>query len=214
MASTDNTVQSIRWKRWIVITSSIFGLICLILCLGVFLQFMNIFRALGFGALGALDRARAAQEAGDLDSALHWANVAVKRNGHFQETYYRRGSVQEALGKLPEAIEDYSQAIKYDQVPGGYFVDRGRVYEKLGQTDVAVREYCKGIQMHPDSKFGPQRWAEQRAEREGPDTLDEMIAVFDSAIENDPNNESFTRCRQILANAQRFPRDNKTPNLK
>ena len=175
---------------------------------------MSTFRALGFGTFGALDRATAAQEEGDLDLALYWANLAVKRNGHFQVTYHTRGRIREAMGKLTEAIEDYSQAMECSQGFGGYYVDRGRAYEKLGQLDAAVRDYCKEIIRNPNSKFGPQSWAEQRAERKGAGTLDEMIAVFDSAIEKNPTNKTFIKCRTILAKAKRFPRDDKSANIK
>lgn len=192
-------------RRWIVICAKIIGITVCLGALLLALQFLRIPRTLGFGVLGAMDRARDAGREGDLDVAMYWANVAVKRGGHTHlgEPYYLRGRIHEVRGELRKAIEDYTQAISCDEKDSASYVARGRVYEKLGNLDAAVKNYCHQILANPNSKHCPQRCAEQRAERNGPDTLDEMIEVFDRAIAANPGDDSFRKARAILRSAWR-----------
>jgi len=152
-----------------------------------------------------MDYSYSALRKGDFDTALEWANLAVERDSQFTAGYYLRGEVHEARGELREAIQDYSYIVESDS--GGDFssarIERGRIYEKLGQLDAAAEDYSRAILATPDSRFGPQMYAELRARRDGPDTVDEMIEVFDRAVKENPDNESLRTARSILANCRR-----------
>jgi len=165
----------------------------------------SVFRTLGWNVSGAMYRARQAEADGNLDEALRWSNRAVARDPSFCEAYSQRGRIYEAMGEPARAIDDYSQAIDLAPYLFEYYIDRGRVREKLGQVAAAAGDYAHALLADPDSLSGPQMYAEQRAERSGPETVSEMIAVFDEAIERNPNDESLRKGRWILISARRFP---------
>jgi len=66
------------------------------------------------------------------------------------QVYYLRGLTFQSTGEYTKAVEDYSEAIKYEPEYFFAFNKRGAVNLKMGNYDQAIKDYEKAFQMHPD----------------------------------------------------------------
>lgn len=61
-----------------------------------------------------------------------------------------RGRAYHRLGIYPEAMADYTEAIRIDPSEPSYFFNRGLVHQQLGNDDHAFRDFSTAVQLHPD----------------------------------------------------------------
>ncbi len=116
----------VKVMRWAVAVCTL-GLVVLFA-----LHWFNVLRVLGFGALGAEDRAWECLQAGDLAGAKSWLDKAISRAPEWYEPYELRGEVHERMGLDHKAIDDYTTAARLSApYSANALALRGRVYEKL-----------------------------------------------------------------------------------
>ena len=88
-------------------------------------------------------RATAYLEHGDHNRALIDCNEALRINAEFQDVYYLRGFVHFVKGKMPEAKQDFDQALLLNPRDVESLRARARVHEALGQRAEAHRDLEK-----------------------------------------------------------------------
>lgn len=64
--------------------------------------------------------------------------------------YIRRGNRAQDEGRLQDAMDAYSEAIKADPENAGAYVGRGNIYKDLGDPEEAIKAYDKAIELDPD----------------------------------------------------------------
>jgi tetratricopeptide (TPR) repeat protein len=73
-----------------------------------------------------------------------------------KNVYLIRGACFDSLGKIEEAINDYSHAIDYSrnniEKAEGYF-NKGIIYKKLGNDTMAMKDITKAIELDPKNKY-------------------------------------------------------------
>lgn len=89
------------------------------------------------GSDGAI-RARACEEL--------LRNPNIKRYGK-RMAYLSLGMAYQAQGALPEAIDAYTKAIRFDKTFALAYAERGAVYTKLGRTDLARSDYWQAVKL-------------------------------------------------------------------
>ncbi len=73
------------------------------------------------------------------EEAITCLNNLLKRNPEDDAGYEARGKVQVKLGRLKEAIADFTRAIQLIPSPNLY-TERAAAYEKMGRKDLAARD--------------------------------------------------------------------------
>lgn len=88
---------------------------------------------------------------GDHASAEKLYTEAIESDPKNADAYYNRGYERHMLGKYPEAITDYTKAIKLKNknYPDGY-VNRALSYEAMGDKQKATDDYAKALQLNPN----------------------------------------------------------------
>ncbi|ALB41433.1 MULTISPECIES: tetratricopeptide repeat protein [unclassified Anabaena] len=64
--------------------------------------------------------------------------------------YYNRGIVRDDLGDKPGAIDDYTQAIKFNPNYADAYYNRGIVRDDLGDKPGAIDDYTQAIKINPN----------------------------------------------------------------
>ncbi|HVQ90812.1 MAG TPA: tetratricopeptide repeat protein [Mycobacteriales bacterium] len=77
----------------------------------------------------------------DLDPAEHRLHRSVLR--------YNRAQVYAGLGRLDEALADYTGVIEADPNYAEYYFDRGGILRKLGRDDEALADYERAMALSP-----------------------------------------------------------------
>ncbi len=162
--------------------------------------FFHITGRLGLTRWGASSRAFHALQAGDLEKALYWANRTIRIDPNFSCAYVVRGQVHEARGDFQLAVKDFTQALECETPERSARIFRARVYEKLGSVDLAIADYRGAILPILRSSYRPRDVACQRAGRGGDPraSLDELIKLFDDAIQRKPDDKELQTCRSWL----------------
>jgi tetratricopeptide (TPR) repeat protein len=66
------------------------------------------------------------------------------------EAYYQRGLSHQKLGDRPEALRDYSEAIRFNSELAGAYYQRGIIYAELGERKPAVEDLRQAAKLFFD----------------------------------------------------------------
>ncbi|MDX2303938.1 MAG: tetratricopeptide repeat protein [Microscillaceae bacterium] len=67
------------------------------------------------------------------------------------KTYLSSGKQKLAEGVFTEAVDDFSEAIRYDNQSSEAYFNRAEAYYELRRYDEALRDYSKSIQLEPEN---------------------------------------------------------------
>jgi len=169
------------------------------------LHWFNVLRVLGFGALGAEDRAWECLEAGDLAGAKSWLDKAISRAPEWYEPYELRGEVHERMGLYHKAIEDYTTAARLSApYSANALALRGRVYEKLGNRDAAALDYAAALladYKSPAPAVGPraaEHIAQVRTESKPEQAILELARFLKEAMRRHPEEPTLREAYELL----------------
>ena len=81
--------------------------------------------------------------------AIHKFNLAEKKYGSRLSIYLNRGFCYDMVGKIGEAIEDYSKCLemKDDYFPA--LLNRSMLYKEIGEREKALADINKAVAIHP-----------------------------------------------------------------
>ncbi|MEN3357515.1 MAG: hypothetical protein V7637_1497 [Mycobacteriales bacterium] len=111
----------------------------------------------------------------DLDPAEHRLHRSVLR--------HNRAQVYAGLGRLEEALADYTAVIAEDPNYAEYYFDRGNILRRLGRDDEALADYERAMALSPPYPEVYYNRADLRLDR---GDVDGARADFDYVIELDP----------------------------
>ena len=97
--------------------------------------------------------------------------------------YNNRGSAKDDLGKYEEAILDYDEAIKLNQLDGDYYSNLGNAKTKLGKYAEAILDHDKAIKLNPQKADYYNNRGNTKAKL---DNHEEAIQDYDEAIKLNP----------------------------
>jgi len=120
-------------------------------------------------------------------SALRAVNALVADFPGAASAHMARGGVNQRLGNLEAAIEDYSRAIEIDPTFAEAYNVRAGLHEALGQLDDAEADYDRAIALNPEtaSLYNNRGFVHlQRGD------LDAALADYSRAIELDPTEDN------------------------
>ena len=87
---------------------------------------------------------------GNSKLALEFLNMALNYSPGFSNALNNRGLAYKGLGMYPEAISDFTEAIKNNRVVySNAYNNRGIVYSLIGQYDLALQDFNKAIETDP-----------------------------------------------------------------
>jgi len=141
------------------------------------------------------------EEEGRIDEAIDWCNRALSWDDD-PVAYDIRAGLYQKKGDVQRAIMDYNFAIELDLDFASWYAHRATAHEQAGDLRSATKDYCRAILTNPGNTSGPHTCARIRANRRGPDTLDEMIAFFERALETYPEDKEIADSLRILRRAQ------------
>jgi len=75
---------------------------------------------------------------------------AIKDNIAIGRVYFNLGVCYQSIGRISEAIKNYSTAIKLNQKDAGAYNNRGIAYANKGDPDQAIADYNKAIELNPN----------------------------------------------------------------
>ena len=96
-----------------------------------------------------MERAVAAQSAGELELAHELYDRVIAIQPDYAETYNRRASVFLMEENMPEALRDVNEALRLEPRHFGAWTGLGRVLEELGAKDEALAAYREALKIHP-----------------------------------------------------------------
>jgi hypothetical protein len=99
----------------------------------------------------ALQRSESAARAGQLSSALGWAQQALDAEPWSASAYQQLGLVLESAGELRPAAADLHDAIDREPLNYDHWLILARIDAELGQLGPAVRAYDRARQLRPRS---------------------------------------------------------------
>lgn len=115
------------------------------------------------------------------------------------EAYLKRGSAQEDLDNLSEAIEDYTQAIKLNPEYRALYHYRGLAYQRDGKSDLAIADFSEALRLDPqDTEALVYRGLTYASQ----DAHDKALADYESALAIDPNDPEALTARGESYEAQ------------
>ena len=74
---------------------------------------------------------------------------AIKDNIAIGRVYFNLGVCYQSIGRISEAIKNYSTAIKLNQKDAEAYNNRGIAYYDKGDLDRAIADYTKAIELNP-----------------------------------------------------------------
>lgn len=95
---------------------------------------------------GCILRAQSLMQIGDFDLALADANRAISLSPD-EFGYYVRGDIHREQGRVAEAVEDYSRAIRLNPKDPDYFERRASAYDRLEKPDEASADRAAAQRM-------------------------------------------------------------------
>jgi tetratricopeptide (TPR) repeat protein len=96
-----------------------------------------------------LERAQAAEAAGDVTLARSFLDQAVQILPDYAEAYSRRAVLAFDANDRPAAIADIEDALKREPRHFGALVGLGSIYESIGQKRAAYEAYKSALEIDP-----------------------------------------------------------------
>lgn len=96
-----------------------------------------------------LDRASAAETAGEVDLAMSFLDQASALAPNFAEPWNRRASIAYRAHDYPGAIASIQETLKREPRHFGALAGLGLIYEELGQERAALEAYRAALAVHP-----------------------------------------------------------------
>ena len=96
-----------------------------------------------------LERAAAAESAGETDRAIRFLNEASALAPDFAEPWNRRASLAYETEDYPGAISAIQEALKREPRHFGAYAGLGLIYEELGQERAALEAFRAALAIHP-----------------------------------------------------------------
>jgi len=96
-----------------------------------------------------LERAAAAESAGETDRAIRFLNEASALAPDFAEPWNRRASLAYETEDYPGAISAIQEALKREPRHFGALAGLGLIYEELGQERAALDAFRAALAIHP-----------------------------------------------------------------
>ncbi len=109
-----------------------------------------------------LERAAAAESAGDNDRAIEFLAQASELAPQFAEPWNRRASLAYSAHDYRGAIEAIQETLRREPRHFGALAGLGMIYEELGQDRAALEAFREALAIHPNyeaAKRGVQRLA-------------------------------------------------------
>lgn len=104
---------------------------------------------------------------------------------HRSVLLYNRGQVYAGIGKLEEALADYTAVIEQDPYYSEYYFDRGNLYRKMGREEEALADYERAILYSPPY---PEAYLNRANVRLVLGQEEEAFADYSYVLEIDPTN--------------------------
>jgi tetratricopeptide (TPR) repeat protein len=118
-----------------------------------------------------------------LDLSLDDSNESIKLDPTFVDAYGERGITLTAVGRLMDAIPDFTHVVEADPKSAYAFYDRGLCYELLGLDDLALEDFSAAIALLPNDAF---KWERRGTIYFRKGQLDQALADYDKALTVDP----------------------------
>lgn len=96
-----------------------------------------------------LERAKSAEDAGELDRAERFLDQASDLAPDFAEPWNRRANIAYDAQSYAAAISNIQEALKREPRHFGALAGLGLIYEELGQDDAALEAYRAALAVHP-----------------------------------------------------------------
>lgn len=96
-----------------------------------------------------LERAAAAESAGDPDRAIRFLNEASTLAPDYAEPWNRRASIAYDTEDYPGAVSAIQEALKREPRHFGALAGLGLIYEELGQERAALEAFRAALAVHP-----------------------------------------------------------------
>jgi tetratricopeptide (TPR) repeat protein len=158
-------------------------------------QFFMVFDALGWNYFGKLTIAVNYLNKKDYEKAIIALNKIIEQYPDSSQAYGHRGRTWEEMGAWDNALQDYSKALELEPELAS-IVDRGQTYEKKGEIKKALEDYSRELL----SGSRPEAIAELRGKSlyGNHNPIKDMIRLFEKALKEDPSNEDYKKCLEIL----------------
>ncbi len=86
----------------------------------------------------------------EYEEAVSYFTRALKQSEN-HDAYLQRGYAHEKLGRLDDALSDYSAAIQHNPITEKAYANRGNVYVKTENYSLAVADYSRAIELNPQN---------------------------------------------------------------
>lgn len=96
-----------------------------------------------------IERADAAEAAGDKPLALRFVNQATELAPSYAGGWYRRSILRYDADDRAGAIGDIQETLKREPRHFGALAGLGMIYEDMGQEKAALEAYRRALQIHP-----------------------------------------------------------------
>lgn len=101
------------------------------------------------------------QETGKLDKAEEDYKTILSKNSNYSDAYYNLGFIALVNKEdYPEAIKQFSNAIRANQNYVEAFYNRGLAYEYSGDKNSAIKDYRSALSIFPNYGLALDRLAE------------------------------------------------------
>ncbi|CAN7989528.1 unnamed protein product [Ixodes hexagonus] len=83
----------------------------------------------------------------------HGVSVELKQRRHeLALAYNERGHIHYRLIEFDEAVEDYTEALNYDNCLAAAYYNRGTVHYRMGYFSIALEDMKKAVSLDPNNK--------------------------------------------------------------
>ncbi len=128
-------------------------------------------------------RAEALLKQSDYAGAVQYFTKAIATKPDYA-SYFGRATGYRQLDQMNQAVNDYSEAIRYKPSSALAFHDRGFCKMRLGLADAAAADFDKSLALDPSN---PRAWYDRGTIRLKKGGYKHAIECFTKAIELDPN---------------------------
>ncbi len=97
----------------------------------------------------AMERATAAQAAGDNDTARALLDRVILLRPDYAEAWNRRASIFLTEENYPEALRDLNEALKYEPRHFGAWAGLGMLFETMQAPEEALEAYREALAVYP-----------------------------------------------------------------
>ena len=124
-----------------------------------------------------------AAQSGDDQGAIHWYDVAIKKDRNNPNWFNNRGNAKKRLGDYEDAIADYDRVIKLTPQNADAYYNRGLANYELGNYNNAIPDFDRAIEINPQEADA---YYNRGLARRKSDDLPGAIADYDRVIEINP----------------------------